>query len=119
MSNKDNKGLMSAIITVLYLMVHFVSDFGGADVMGAQWLYTGTLDLAVLIYILLNRNTYKEAITAIFNYKFTLLFSLLVLWAIGSYFYAINPTETLVTLARLISTYWYLFRYLFCFIKKI
>ena len=53
MSNKDNKGLMSAIITVLYLMVHFVSDFGGADVMGAQWLYTGTLDLAVLIYILL------------------------------------------------------------------
>ena len=118
MSNKDNKGLMSAIITVLYLMVHFVSDFGGADVMGAQWLYTGTLDLAVLIYILLNRNTYKEAITAIFNYKFTLLFSLLVLWAIGSYFYAINPTETLVTLARLISTYLVFVQVSILFYKK-
>ena len=118
MSNKDNKGLMSAIITVLYLMVHFVSDFGGADVMGAQWLYTGTLDLAVLIYILLNRNTYKEAITAIFNYKFTLLFSLLVLWAIGSYFYAINPTETLVTLARLISTYLVFIQVSILFYKK-
>ena len=105
MLNKDNNGLIASIITVLYLMVHFVSDFGGADVMGAQWLYTSTLDLAVLAYIIFNRNTYNEAITGIFNYKFTLLFSFLVLWAIGSYFYAINPTETLVTLARLISTY--------------
>jgi len=42
MRNKDNKGLKSAVITVLYLMVHFVSDFGGADVMGAQWLYTSS-----------------------------------------------------------------------------
>ena len=105
MRKKDNQCLISAIITVLYLLVHFVSDFGGADVMGAQWLYTSTLDLIVLVYIFINRTIYKEAIAAIFNYKFTLLFSFLVLWAIGSYFYAINPTETLVTLARLISTY--------------
>ena len=46
MSNKVNNGLIGSIVTVLYLMVHFVSDFGGADVMGAQWLYTSTLDLA-------------------------------------------------------------------------
>ena len=118
MSNKDNKGLMSAIITVLYLMVHFVSDFGGADVMGAQWLYTSTLDLAVLVYIFINKTIYKEAIAAIFNYKFTLLFSLLVLWAIGSYFYAINPTETLVTLARLISTYLVFIQVSILFYKK-
>jgi O-antigen ligase len=118
MSNKDNKSLIGSIITVLYLMVHFVSDFGGADVMGAQWLYTSTLDLAVLVYIFINRNTYKEAITAIFNYKFTLLFSFLVLWAIGSYFYAINPTETLVTLARLISTYLIFIQVSILFYKK-
>ena len=42
-------------------MVHFVSDFGGADVMGAQWLYTSSLDLIVLAYIIFNRNTYNEA----------------------------------------------------------
>jgi O-antigen ligase/tetratricopeptide (TPR) repeat protein len=105
MNKKDNQGLNGSIITVLYLMVHFVSDFGGADVMGAQWLYTSSLDLIVLAYIIFNRNTYNEAITGIFKYKFTLLFSFLVLWAMGSFFYAINPTETLVTLARLISTY--------------
>ena len=118
MRKKDNQGLISAIITVLYLMVHFVSDFGGADVMGAQWLYTSTLDLAVLVYIFINRNTYQEAITEIFKYKFTLLFSLLVLWAMGSYFYAINPTETLVTLARLISTYLIFIQVSILFFKK-
>ena len=47
MRKKDNQGLISSIITALYLMVHFVTDFGGADVMGAQWLYTSTLDLVV------------------------------------------------------------------------
>ena len=118
MRKKDNQGLISAIITVLYLMVHFVSDFGGADVMGAQWLYTSTLDLAVLVYIFINRNTYQEAITEIFKYKFTFLFSLLVLWAMGSYFYAINPTETLVTLARLISTYLIFIQVSILFYKK-
>ena len=118
MRKKDNQGLISTIITVLYLMVHFVSDFGGADVMGAQWLYTSTLDLAVLVYIFINRNTYQEAITEIFKYKFTLLFSLLVLWAMGSYFYAINPTETLVTLARLISTYLIFIQVSILFFKK-
>ena len=115
---KDTKGFSGSIIAVLFLMVHFISDFGGADVMGAQWLYTSALDVAVLTYILLNRSTYSEAISNIFKYKFSLLFSLLVLWAIGSYFYAINPTETLVTLARLISTYLIFIQLSILFYKK-
>ena len=115
---KDNKGLIGSIIALLFLIVHFVSDFGGADVMGAQWLYTSTLDLAVLGYIFFNRDQYNEAINNIFSYKFTLLFSFLILWAIGSYFYAINPTETLVTLARLISTYLIFIQLSILFYKK-
>ena len=34
----------------LYLLVHFIPDFGGADVMGAQWLYVSLLDFAILAY---------------------------------------------------------------------
>ncbi|MFZ9417826.1 MAG: O-antigen ligase family protein, partial [Sediminibacterium sp.] len=93
------------LFTLLYLLVHFIPDLGGADVMGAQWLYSSVLDLVVLGYIFLNKSKYKEAIQAIYSYKFTLLFSGLVIWAMGSYFYALNPIETLVTLARLITTY--------------
>ena len=73
--------------------------------MGAQWLYASSLSLVILGYIGIRYTTYAEAISQVFAYKFTLVFSLLLFWAIGSYFYAINPTETLVTLARLITTY--------------
>ena len=36
MGIKDSKGLVGALVSILFLLVHFVSDFGGADVMGAQ-----------------------------------------------------------------------------------
>ncbi len=110
---KDNENIrfvqsrdyIAVLFAALYLLVHFVSDFGGADVMGAQWLYTALLDLLVLGYILLNSDKFKEAISNIYRHKFTLLYSFFVLWALGSYFYAINPTEALVCLGRLVSTY--------------
>jgi O-antigen ligase len=105
MANNKHYSWVTVIITALYLLVHFVPDMGGADVMGAQWLYSSVLDLVVLFYIYINRSHFKEAVAAVLNYKFTFLFSLLVLWAMGSYFYAINATETLVTLARLLTTY--------------
>ena len=56
-------------------------------------------------YIILNANQYKAAIENIFKHKFTLLYTFFVLWALGSYFYAINPTESLVCLGRLVSTF--------------
>jgi O-antigen ligase/tetratricopeptide (TPR) repeat protein len=105
MARQVSLSMGTILFTLLYLLVHFIPNLGGADVMGAQWLYSSVLDLVVLGYILFNKSTYSEAIRAIYSYKFSLLFSALVIWAIGSYFYALNPTETLVTLARLITTY--------------
>jgi len=105
MARQASLSIGTILFTILYLLVHFIPDLGGADVMGAQWLYSSALDLVVLGYIFFNKSTYSEAIQAIYSYKFTLVFSALVIWAMGSYFYALNPTETLVTLARLITTY--------------
>jgi O-antigen ligase/tetratricopeptide (TPR) repeat protein len=105
MARQVSLSIGTILFTILYLLVHFIPDLGGADVMGAQWLYSSALDLVVLGYIFFNKSTYSEAIQAIYSYKFTLVFSALVIWAMGSYFYALNPTETLVTLARLITTY--------------
>ena len=105
MARQASLSIGTILFTILYLLVHFIPDLGGADVMGAQWLYSSALDLVVLGYIFFNKSTYSEAIQAIYSNKFTLVFSALVIWAMGSYFYALNPTETLVTLARLITTY--------------
>ena len=105
MNKYQTNWLVSLIFTLLFLAVHFIPDLGGADVMGAQWLYSSIVDLLAVLYILFNRGIYKDAIDNVIQYKFSIVFSVLLLWAMGSYFYAINPTESLVTLARLVTTY--------------
>ena len=103
MKKGNNYSLL--FFTALYLIVHFIPDLGGADVMGAQWLYTSVVDLFLLGYIIWNRAQYSEAIGAVFSSKFSLLYLFYVLWAIASMLYAMNVNESIVCLARLISTF--------------
>ncbi|MCE2675873.1 MAG: O-antigen ligase family protein [Sediminibacterium sp.] len=91
--------------SAIYLAVHFIPDLGGADVMGAQWLYTSIVDLVVLGYILFNRKIYAEAISAVFSHQFTLLYTFYFIWALISISYAMNAIEAIVCLARLASTF--------------
>jgi O-antigen ligase len=91
--------------SAIYLAVHFIPDLGGADVMGAQWLYTSIVDLVVLAYILINRKIYAEAISAVFSHQFTLLYTFYFIWALISISYAMNAIEAIVCLARLASTF--------------
>ena len=90
---------------ILYVIVHFIPDLGGADVMGAQWFYTSSIDLLVFGYVVLNRNKYQEAIAAVCSNNFTKLYSFYLIWALASVSYALNPTEAIVCLARLVSTF--------------
>jgi O-antigen ligase/tetratricopeptide (TPR) repeat protein len=105
MNTKVQTPIMPALFAGLYLLVHFIPDLDAADVMGPQWLYTSCIDLLGIVFIFMHRQYCAPAIQGIFKYKFTIVFSFLVAWAALSYFYAINPTETLVTGARLISTF--------------
>jgi len=100
-----NNSILSIFVVCLYLYVHFIDDFGAADVMGPQWLFCGLVDYVVLFYIAIRADFYKEAIAAILKHRFTIIYSFFVLWALGSYCYAINGIESLVCLARLVSTY--------------
>jgi len=105
MNTKVQTPVMPTLFAGLYLLVHFIPDLDAADVMGPQWLYTGIIDALGILFIFMHRQYFAPAIQGIFKYKFTLVFSFLVVWASLSYFYAINPTETLVTGARLITTF--------------
>jgi hypothetical protein len=105
MSQVEKNAWGPGFCALLYLLVHFIPDLGGADVMGAQWLYVSIVDFAILAYILLNQQQFKTAIDAVLKLKFTLVYSFLVLWAMLSLVYSMNAIETLVCLARLVSTY--------------
>ncbi|MEK0423615.1 MAG: hypothetical protein RLZ95_1525 [Bacteroidota bacterium] len=102
---KKVKQFAPLICLILYLAVHFLPQVGGADPMGFQWLYVSVMDLLIAAFILFNYSHYKEAISEIFKSKFAIVYSLYFIWALASYFYALNPTETLVCLARLVSTF--------------
>jgi len=93
------------LFSAIYLAVHFIPDLGGADVMGAQWLYTSIVDLVVLGYIFINRKTYSEAISSVFSHQFTLLYTFYFIWALISISYAMNVIEAIVCLSRLASTF--------------
>ena len=118
MSQVEKNAWGPGFCALLYLVVHFIPDFGGADVMGAQWLYISLLDFAILAYILLNNQLYKVAIQAVLKLKFTIVYSFLVLWALLSLIYSINAIETLVCLARLLSTYLIFINLSILFYKK-
>ena len=118
MSQFEKNAWGPGFCALLYLLVHFIPDFGGADVMGAQWLYVSLLDFAILTYIFLNNQQYKAAIQAVLKLKFTIVYSFLVIWALLSLIYSINAIETLVCLARLVSTYLIFINLSILFYKK-
>lgn len=105
MSKVESSQWGAGLCTFLYLLVHFIPDLGGADVMGAQWLYVSIVDLCIIGYWSFNKSKYNAAIDAVLSLKFTMVYSLLVVWALLSLFYSLNKIESLVCLARLISTY--------------
>lgn len=88
----------------LYLLVHFISDYGSIDMMGPQWFYLAVIDGLALIYFLVNKNTYAERISEVLRNPLTIAFCGFFLWAGGSYFYAINNNEMLVCYSRMITT---------------
>ncbi len=89
----------------IYLVVHFIPDLGGADVMGAQWLYTSVVDLLLFGYLFFEKDKYKEAIQAVFNSRFSLVYLVYFIWALISISYAMNANEAMVCLSRLASTF--------------
>ena len=105
MKTKAQTPVIPAIFVGLYLLVHFIPDLGAYDVMGPQWLFTSCIDFVGIAFIFMHLQHYAEAVHGIFKYKFTIVFTFLVAWAAISYFYAINPIETLVTGSRLVTTY--------------
>ena len=102
---KKGSDYLLLFLVALYLIVHFIPDLGGADVMGAQWLYTSLVDLLVFGYLFFEKEKYKEATSAIFNSKFSVLYLIYFIWALVSISYAMNSNEALVCFSRLTSTF--------------
>lgn len=106
------------VVSILYLFVHFIPELESKDPIGPQWFYISALDLLFLAYFFLRFKTYLEALKALFSNLFFIVFITFIAWAAASIYYAINPTEAVVCLARAITTFFAVFNLVGVFYKK-
>jgi len=96
--------LYSCVLLVAYLLIGFVPNLEAVDQIAPQWLYLNGVSVLASLYILKNHLYFSDAIGGLFKTKFSWLYLAFIVWASASYFYAINPTEVLVNLARVVGT---------------
>lgn len=85
---------------ILYLCIGFIPNLGAVDKIAPQWLGMNILNIVVIIYLLYDHNSFKKIFFKFLKSKITLLYGFFIIWAAGSFFYAINPTEQIVNITR-------------------
>ena len=109
----DTSKLPQYLILFLYIITGSLSNFGAIDILAPQWIYLGLINILSCIYFLSNKkvNLLKSNLPLLkSNYlKFYLFY---ILWNGLSYFYAINPAETLINLPRVLNTFFAIY---FCY----
>jgi len=105
--------LFNYIFIILYIITGSLPNFGAIDILAPQWIYLGSINLITCIYFLFKKNNhvsyhFKNLFATYYIYVYIFYF----LWNVLSYFYAVNPTETLINLPRLGNTF---FAIIFCY----
>ena len=104
--NMDNLKIESInfpkyILILLYIITGSLSNFGAIDILAPQWIYLGCINILSCIYFLfIAPRSLDTAFKSFFSGIFIYLYLFYFLWNALSYFYAINPVETLINLPR-------------------
>ena len=104
--------LIPFILIVSYLCIGFVPNWQAVDKIAPQWLTLGIINLASTLYVLFRSGDFEYKIPKVINSAITLFYFGFFLWAGLSYFYAINPTEVLVNMARHTNTFFMYLNYI-------
>ena len=102
------------IFLILYLITGSLSNFGAIDILAPQWIYLGCINILVCSYILFfGSNEFNGSMGKLFSTVYIYLYIFYFIWNGFSYFYAVNPVETLINLPRVGNTFFaVLFSYL-------
>lgn len=102
--NNQSGNFYLAIICFFYFLIHFIPNFGALDAMGSQWFYIVILDFLVAIFIYSKKNDCQVSSINILQSCFSKIYLAFFVIAGLSIFTAINPTESLVCIVRIIAT---------------
>jgi O-antigen ligase/tetratricopeptide (TPR) repeat protein len=95
----------SSFFIILYLCIGFIPNWSAVDKIAPQWLGMNILNIVVVSYLFYNHKNYKNSLIRFLNSKLTLLYGIFIIWAAGSFFYAINQTEQIVNITRQLNVF--------------
>jgi len=102
------------LLLILYIFTGSLSNFSAIDILAPQWIYLGSINILSCVYFLIyDQQNAQRGLSKLSRSFFIYIYLFYFLWSGLSYFYAINPTETLLNLPRLGNTF---FAVLFCFL---
>ena len=111
MNNYKSKSedLPKHFLLILYIITGSLSNFGAIDILAPQWIYLGAINILSCVYFLFTPNALNTAFRPLFKTVFIYLYLFYIIWNGLSYFYAINPVETLINLPRVGNAFFALF----------
>ena len=98
--NIDVRNFFPSLFLIAYLCLGFVPNWDAVDKIAPQWLLMSILNTVSLAYILYFRNQFSIRITLTLSSALSYTYIGFIVWAVFSYFYAINPTEVIVNISR-------------------
>ena len=109
----ESTDLSKYFLLVLYIITGSLSNFGAIDILAPQWIYLGAINIIACLYFLFFSSKVLDiAFRPLFKSVFIYIYLFYFIWNALSYFYAINPVETIINLPRLGNTF---FAIVFCF----
>ena len=93
------------ILFILYISTGLITAIGAIDILGPQWVYFGSINVLTCLYFLYSSKYYTDTLKNLFSSFYFWAYSILMIWALGSYFYAINSVETLINFPRYFNVY--------------
>ena len=93
------------ILLILYVCTGLITALGAIDILGPQWVYFGSINIVTCTYFLFEKDSISLAVKNLLSTSYFWAYSLLMIWALGSYFYAINSVETLINFPRYFNVY--------------
>ena len=109
----ETTDLPKYLLILLYIITGSLSNYGAIDILAPQWIYLGSINvLSCLYFLFLSPKALDTAFKPLFKGVFIYFYLFYFLWNVLSYFYAINPVETLINLPRLGNTFFAIF---FCY----
>ncbi len=110
----SSKILGNYVLIILYIITGSLSNFGAIDILAPQWIYLGSVNIITCGYILFYSSRYhQESFVKLFSISYIYLYIFYILWNALSYFYAVNPVETLINFPRIANTF---FAIIFCYL---